>query len=405
MPEEPEYAEGEAWYVERNGGEGARADVFYVAPTCVWDWVNEAGETVHFEDIYNEEQREALRPSLELAADIFADSCRFYAPYYRQITLESWMEGEDTVNARFPYAMADVERAFDYYCTHLNEGRPFILAGFSQGGKAVVELLKRMPEEVYGRLVAAYAIGYKISREELAMYPNLRAAQDSTDTGVVICYNSVADVEAICPVLAPSDVCINPLNWRTDGTAAALNDGAAALSDGAGELTGGVRSLEEGISNLQSGADTLSIGLNELSGQSQSLRDGSADISSSLASLSDLAGRLALQTGELQMHTGTGEEEGTPEESWIEGQEELQGGLTELQSQLQALQEQMQTYEDSVSGYTAGVDEAANGSGSLADQIPAVLSGAESLSEGMDTLSGGITELKNGHSLQGGSVD
>ena len=56
------------------------------------------------------------------------------------------------------------------------------------------------------------------------MYPNLRAAQDSTDTGVVICYNSVADAEAICPVLAPSDVCINPLNWRTDGTAAALND-------------------------------------------------------------------------------------------------------------------------------------------------------------------------------------
>lgn len=232
MPEEPEYAEGEAWYVERNGGEGARADVFYVAPTCVWDWVNEAGETVHFEDVYNEEQREALRPSLELAADIFADSCRFYAPYYRQITLESWMEGEDTVNARFPYAMADVERAFDYYCTYLNEGRPFILAGFSQGGKAVVELLKRMPEEVYGRLVAAYAIGYKISREELAMYPNLRAAQDSTDTGVVICYNSVADAEAICPVLAPSDVCINPLNWRTDGTAAALNDTVTVRVDG-----------------------------------------------------------------------------------------------------------------------------------------------------------------------------
>ena len=229
LPEEPDYGSVEAWYTELEDGRGV--DVFYVAPTCIWDWVNEDGETVHFEDIYDAEQREALRPSLELAADIFGDSCRFYAPYYRQISLESWMEGEDTVEARFPYAMADVKRAFDYFCSHLNEGRPFILAGFSQGGKAVVELVKGMSEEIYGRMVAAYAIGYKISNEELAACPALRAAQDSTDTGVVICYNSVAEAGAMCPVLSPTDVCINPLNWRTDGEPASLNDSVTVRVD------------------------------------------------------------------------------------------------------------------------------------------------------------------------------
>ena len=164
LPEAPDYAKESAWYKELNAAADKQiVDVFYIAPTCVWDWTNERGEVIHFEDIYNKDQREALLPSLKLAAEIFSDSYNFYSPYYRQITLESWMEGKDVVEERFPYAMGDVKKAFDYYLANYNHGNPFIIAGFSQGGKAVVELLKDMPEEVYQRMVAAYAIGYCVT--------------------------------------------------------------------------------------------------------------------------------------------------------------------------------------------------------------------------------------------------
>lgn len=231
LPAEPNYTQENAWYKELNAKGEHIVDVFYVAPTCVWDWHDSQGHIMHFEDIYNADQREALRPSLELAADIFSDSYNFYAPYYRQITLESWMEGEDVIEERFPYAMADVKRAFDYYMAHENQGRPFVLAGFSQGAKAVIELLKDMPMSVYRRLVAAYVVGYPVTLQDATTYKTIEAARDSLDTGVTVCYNSVAEVDAICPVLSSGDLCINPVNWRTDGSPAYLNDSVTVRID------------------------------------------------------------------------------------------------------------------------------------------------------------------------------
>ena len=126
---------------------------------------------------------------------------------------------------------ADVKRAFDYYLEHENGGRPFILAGFSQGAKAVVELLKDMPSGVYERLVAAYVIGYNVSEREAEYFKTIEAARDSVDTGVTVCYNSVDSVDAICPVLSDSYLCINPVNWKTDGSPAYLNDSVTVRID------------------------------------------------------------------------------------------------------------------------------------------------------------------------------
>ena len=232
LPVQPDYSRSETWYKEQNASTSDRsADVFYVVPTCIWDWTDSSGVVIHFGDVYNDEQRQAIDPSLRLAADIFAQQSNFYAPYYRQITLESWIEGEDTVVRRFPYAMQDVQRAFDYYLKNENGGRPFVLAGFSQGAKAVVELLKGLPDSVYSRMVAAYVIGYRVTEEEARSYRTIVAARDSADVGVTVCYNSVADLGAICPVLSPSSFCINPVNWRTDSVRAQLNDSVTVRVD------------------------------------------------------------------------------------------------------------------------------------------------------------------------------
>ena len=221
MAEAPDYDESEMWYVSESG---ASADVFYILPTCVWDWSDSTGRTCHYADVNNPEHIAALLPSNELAADIFGKYANFYSPYYRQITLESWIEGEKAVEERFPYAMEDVQRAFDHYMTHENEGRPFFIAGFSQGGKCVVELLKSLDDEEASRLVAAYVIGYRVTEEDMAECSHIKPATCADDTGVTVCYNSVESPECICPVLSPSAICINPLNWRCDAVSATVQD-------------------------------------------------------------------------------------------------------------------------------------------------------------------------------------
>ena len=229
LPEEPDYALADSWY--QTIYNGSKVDVFYIAPTCVWDWYDASGNIMHYADVHCEKQRNALLPSLKLAQDIFAKTNNFYAPYYRQITLESWMNGDSIIEHRFAYAMKDIKNAFYHYLTLMNYKRPFILAGFSQGAKAVVELIKTLPDSVCSQLVAAYVIGYKITPKELLQYPALKAARDSMDTGVIICYNSVSSVEALCTALSPNGICINPTNWRTDTISGQLNDSVSVKID------------------------------------------------------------------------------------------------------------------------------------------------------------------------------
>ncbi len=230
IPEVPDWSDAAAWYI--SVPEVPAADIFYILPTCVWDWTAENGQSCRYSDYTRTDHIEAFRPSVGLAEDIFAQGqYGFYCPYYRQISLNVWMDGEEAVEELFPLSMEDISAAFDYYMDNYNEGRPFVLAGFSQGGKAVVELFKHAPAEVLERMVAAYAIGYRVTEEELEQYPQLRPATDSTGTGTIISYNSVASPEAACAVLSPSDVCINPVNWTTEAVPAALNDSVTVTVD------------------------------------------------------------------------------------------------------------------------------------------------------------------------------
>lgn len=120
-----------------------------------------------------------------------------------------------------PVAIQDVKDAFRYYIIHINQGRPFILAGFSQGAMIVLELLKEMDDDTYRRMVAAYAIGVSIPEETLAQCPRIVPARGASDCGVTICYNSARDAD--CALWdKKSAVAINPVNWRTDATYAVL---------------------------------------------------------------------------------------------------------------------------------------------------------------------------------------
>lgn len=218
------YADPQNWYDNGRAVDTMLADVFYILPTCVHDWTDENGQVQHYASLSDTTHRRRMLPSYQLADEIFADSANFFAPYYRHITLESWSEGDSVIEARFANAMADIRQAFAYYLQHHNHGRNFVLAGFSQGAKCVVELLKEMDDETYGRLVAAYVCGYKVTTEDLAS-KYIRPITDATDTGVTICYNTVTDVTGLSNSITQGTAYVcNPASWSTDTLPHMLND-------------------------------------------------------------------------------------------------------------------------------------------------------------------------------------
>ena len=201
--------------------EGATTDLFYVCSTETSDWINEQGDTVHFADMNKPEHRAALFTEIHGVHELVCpENCNFYAPYYNQATREGLLCDTTLFRSRCAQASEEVIQAFDKYMELNNQGRPFVLMGYSQGGYAVVELIKHLTAEQASRMVAAYVIGYQVTESDL-QHPNIRAAKSATDTGVTICYNSVASPDAEIPVLSgQTAIGINPVNWCTDATPA-----------------------------------------------------------------------------------------------------------------------------------------------------------------------------------------
>lgn len=227
VPKEPDFSNTIMWYCDTKDFSESNADVFYIPSTWEYDWKTSDSIICHYADVWNQEHRQHMEIEMNWVANNIATGYRFFSPYYRHITLDSWATlNEDIINQRFQtVAFADIKNAFEYYLKNWNQGRPFVLMGFSQGGKSVVELVKTMPDEVYERMVAAYVMGYKVTPQDMMASNHLIAATDSIDYGVTIAYNSVSNVKYIKPIVAlPNTIGINPVNWSNEAIPAILND-------------------------------------------------------------------------------------------------------------------------------------------------------------------------------------
>ena len=216
VPAAPDYADSTQWHIiDRQG----KADLFYVISTETSDHMI-GNDTCHFADTRDPYLRGRMRHEMHAVDSFYSGRMNYFSPYYRQISLQSWAN-EENVMSRLPLAMDDCVRSWNYYIEHLNQGRPFILAGFSQGAYALMQIIKEMPDSVAERMVAAYSIGYRVTREDTAACRHLRPAEGATDTGVTICFNSVKTPESEMLVVSGGNIfCINPVNWRTDTVSA-----------------------------------------------------------------------------------------------------------------------------------------------------------------------------------------
>ena len=158
IPQAPDYNDATMWVTADGDTDGTGADIFYVVSTWEEDWTTEDGRTCHYADVWNPEHRGRMGDlEINKVAAYMSPGNRFFAPFYRHATIEAWMtQNEDTIRNRTRLSMGDVCAAFDHFQAHRDTSRPLIIAGFSQGGLAVVELLKHIDDETYSQLAAAY---------------------------------------------------------------------------------------------------------------------------------------------------------------------------------------------------------------------------------------------------------
>ena len=225
VPKAPDYKDATMWYTADGDPDGTGADVFYIVSTWEEDWTDAKGRVSHYADVWNPTHRERMGIEIGGVAAYMSPGNRFWAPYYRHATIDAFLtQDEGIIRERTRLAMGDVCAAFDEFLRQRDASRPIILAGFSQGGMAVVELLKHMDDATYDKLAAAYVMGYKVTAEDLAACRHIKAATGESDTGVTICYNTVKDVKYVNSVIADTEFGINPVNWTTDATPAVLHD-------------------------------------------------------------------------------------------------------------------------------------------------------------------------------------
>lgn len=244
-----------------------QADCFLVCPTVYM------GDADHLNmSLQDEKTKEKFVGALNMEVGIYMDTCRMFSPYYRMMSLYCYnldIAAEDEgavlgstqhagmINGNANLAYSDVKAAFEYYLDNENDGRPIVLAGFSQGAEMVLRLMKEYGNDarLKDNLIAAYIIGWRVTEDDVERYPYLKMAQNETDTGVIVSFNT-EDASIENSLLVPKGTYtygINPLNWTTDSTIAdkTLNlgtcftkySGAISKED---NFTGAYRSADRG---------------------------------------------------------------------------------------------------------------------------------------------------------------
>ncbi|MEO1015530.1 MAG: DUF3089 domain-containing protein [Pseudomonadota bacterium] len=209
-----------------DGQAGAPADVFFIHPTTYIEgsgWNAPMGHEAadEFVDDF----------VMTGQASAFNGAARIFAPRYRQAQIYAFFALEDGGEEALELAYADVEAAFDHYLQHHNQGRPFIIAGHSQGGLHARTLLERRVSgtALKERLVAAYPIGYFIERDEMAAaMPDIPVCGAAGETGCLVTWNATGDgYRSFQPL--ENMVCVNPLTWTADDTQGGFEANLGAL--------------------------------------------------------------------------------------------------------------------------------------------------------------------------------
>ena len=219
-----------------------KVDVFYVHPTT---FRSKEGK-------WNQDPRDAVANKwtdesvIQRQASAFTGCCAVWAPRYRAASSNALGSAEHR-DAAYALGYSDVERAFDWFLEHVSKGRPFIIAGHSQGGKHVGDLLEKRIEgtALEGRMVAAYIIGINLAEGDFGLrFKSTPVCAKPDQTGCAIQWNAVLAGADLAPLVAAYEksftdvhgdvagsrpLCINPVTFDRDRPAAISSQALGAV--------------------------------------------------------------------------------------------------------------------------------------------------------------------------------
>lgn len=241
----PDYAREDCWLqipeITRE------VDTFFVYPT---EYVGAKEGDPDYAPLDNPDMREGAGNDRIIMASAFEDATNVFIPYYRQCSAYAMKRAYDSTGdvraalAGIPYE--DITAALDYYFENYNNGRPFIIASHSQDSAINSLVLKdyfREHPEYYERMVAAYLIGFSITKDYLDANPHLTFAAGESDTGVIVSWNTEGkqnvEENATNVVVMPGAISINPLSWKLDDeyAPASENLGSLLIDENAGTVS------------------------------------------------------------------------------------------------------------------------------------------------------------------------
>ena len=172
-------------------------------------------------------------------ASAFNEAGQVWAPRYRQATFGAFLTTAVDAGRALDLAYRDVSAAFDAFLAQVGPDRPIILAGHSQGALHLERLLRdRVAKDpvLAKRIVAAYVVGWPISRTTDLAALGLPACATADQAGCILSWESFAEPADPALILDTYDattgfdghprkgtpiLCTNPLTGTPDAAAPA----------------------------------------------------------------------------------------------------------------------------------------------------------------------------------------
>ncbi|EDL48991.1 DUF3089 domain-containing protein [Erythrobacter sp. SD-21] len=209
--------------------------VFFVPPTSYT-----RGALGEWNAPLNDEETDRLaRVFLRGLASPFNRADEIWAPKYRQAAVGAFLTDKEEASMAIDAAYADVAQAFDYFLASVDEDKPIVLAGHSQGSVHILRLLREKVagQPVERRIAAVYAPGWPISvAHDLPAYPfpacatsgqpqcivSFLSYTDDGDPGQLLKrYSALPGIDGEPRGEDDAIVCTNPLTGMNGGSAPA----------------------------------------------------------------------------------------------------------------------------------------------------------------------------------------
>ncbi len=255
--------------------------VFFVPPTS---YIQAGGDWNSKIDDATTNNR--ARIFLQGLASPFNRADELWAPKYRQAAAGAFLTDKPEAQQAIDAAYADVAQAFDYFIDSVDENKPIVLAGHSQGASHVLRLLQ---EKVAGtpleaRIAAVYAPGWPVSVEHdlpALPFPACASAGQAQCLLAWSAFSDDGDADLIMrryeatvgydgqPRGTGPILCVNPLTGATGGSAPASANLGTLIPDqnlSKGELVAGVVSARCGENGLLYIGDPPELGQGVLPG-------------------------------------------------------------------------------------------------------------------------------------------